>query len=289
MNELKRQYRLSLVTFLFTGVLASVSTGYIYFSTRSLLFLLQFLLACTGFVIHAIYLYTSRVLYLTDNHERAHANGKLESFGTQVGLFVMYFSLVILLAVSLYRIVFPSDIARLTLFSKITTSVCIIYNCYLVFHCYKSVKKTKNLVMRAQLIEAGKNLFSWVLCGITEIIATWFPHWLIAPFVEPVFCIALVLVVGWFNFGVLKKSCFDLLDKTGAPALEREIYILVKREMPEATALSFRTCSRRIVVDITAKFSPDITWKSATEKSREISDKILKLYPQCHVHVKVDF
>ena len=32
-SELKRQYRISLVAFLSAGVLASLSTGYIYFTT----------------------------------------------------------------------------------------------------------------------------------------------------------------------------------------------------------------------------------------------------------------
>ncbi len=288
-NELKRQYRLSLMTFLFTGVVASFSTGYIFFTTRSLLFLLQFLLACSGFVIHGIYLWTSRVLYVNDNHERAHFHGKLESFGAQVGLFLMYVNLIILLAVSLYRVIFPSDIAHMTLFSKITTVTCIAYNFFLFFHCYISVKKTQNLVMRAQLIESGKNLFSWCLCGLTEIVATFFSEWVLAPFVEPVFCIALVLVVAWLNFGLLKKSCQDLLDKTGNRTLEDNVRRMIIETCSEAWTISFRTCSRRVVVDVTLDFKPDTPWSVAVEKSREISEKVCAAYPQCHVHTKIDF
>ena len=289
-NELKRQYRLSLVTFLFTGVIASASTGYIYFTTKSLLFLLQFLLACSGFVIHAIYLWCSWVLYKNDNHERAHYHGKLESFGTEIGLFVMYVNLVILFAVSLYRIFNPSDIAEMTLFSKVSTGVCIIYNCYLVTHCYNSVKKSGNLVMRAQLIESAKNLFSWVLCALTQVVATYIPNSKLAPFVEPVFCILLVLVVGWLNFSLLKKCCLDLLDKTGNHELEENVrQILFSHSECECLAVSFRTCGKRVVVDATLDFSSDATWDIMCEKCCELKKEIKEKYPQCHMHFKIGY
>ncbi len=200
----------------------------------------------------------------------------------------MYVNLVILFAVSLYRVINPQQIAHLTLFSKLTTVTCIIYNLILVFYCYKSVKKTGNLVMRAQLIEAGKNLFSWVLCGMTEIVATFFPEWLIAPFVEPFFCIALVIVVAWLNSGLLKKCCLDLLDKTGNTELEKNVRALLSCE-EEVSAVSFRTCSRRVVVDVTLNFKNDVKWADTVEKSRQISDAVLKKYPECHVHAKIGF
>ncbi len=289
-NELKRQYRLSLVTFLATGVIASVSTGYIYFTTKSLLFLLQFLLACSGFVIHAIYLWCSWILYKNDNHERAHYHGKLESFGTEIGLFVMYVNLVILFVVSLYRIFNPSDIAEMTLFSKVSTGVCIIYNSYLVMHCYNSVKKSGNLVMRAQLIESAKNLFSWVLCALTQVVATYIPNWKLSAFVEPVFCILLVLVVGRLNFSLLKKCCLDLLDKTGDRALEKDVRkIVFQSDEYNCIAVSFRTCGKRVVVDATLGFSKDTTWESVCDSCCELKKRIKEKYPQCHMHFKIGY
>jgi divalent metal cation (Fe/Co/Zn/Cd) transporter len=287
-NELKRQYLISLVTFLSTGVVASFSTGYIYFTTRSLLFLLQFLLALSGFVIHAIFLWTARTLYTKDCREFAHYNGKLESFATLIGLFAVYVNLIVLCAISLYRIFFPSEIASLTTFSKITTIVCMAYNIFLVFRCYTSVKNTGNLVMRAQLIEAGKNLFSWILCALTYIVATCFPEWMLAPFVEPFFCILIALTVGYFYFGLLKKCSLDLLDKTGDAKLESDVKkMLVADE--SVKAVSFRTCGKRVVVDITLDLSPDTDWHSAKIKAASLSEQICSLYPECHIHSKIDF
>lgn len=287
-NELKRQYRISLVTFLSTGVVASISTGYIFFTTKSLLFLLQFLLALSGFVIHAIYLWTSRTKYLNDSHEAAHYHGKLESYTSLVGLFIVYANLIVLSAISLYRLFRPIDIAEMTVFSKITTAVCIIYNLFLIFRCWRSVKKTGNLVMRAQLIEGAKNLFSWILCALNDVVATHFPEWGGAKFVEPVFCMLLVLTVGYFYFGIFKKSTLDLLDKTGNKTLEKEVKGLLG-DFKEVVAVSFRTCGKRVVVDVTLSLNPDLRWVKVLEISHDISDKICTLYPECHVHIKVGF
>ncbi len=287
-NELKRQYRISLITFLSTGVVASVSTGYIFFTTGSLLFLLQFLLALSGFVIHAIYLWTSRTQYVNDSHEAAHYHGKLESYSSLVGLFVVYANLIILSGISVYRLFRPSDVADMTLFSKITTAVCIIYNLILVLKCWTSAKKTGNLVMHAQLIECSKNLFSWILCALNSLVATHFPKWAGAKFVEPVFCLVLVLVVGYFYFGIFKKSTLDLLDKTGNKKLEKDIRDLLS-EVEGVSAVSFRTCGKRIVVDVTLSLAPELSWGDAIEISQSISDEICTLHSQCHVHVKIDF
>lgn len=287
-NELRRQYRISLITFLSTGVVASVSTGYIFFTTGSLLFLLQFLLALSGFVIHGIYLWTSRTKYLNDSHEAAHYHGKLESYSSLVGLFIVYANLIILSGISVYRLFRPEDIADMTLFSKITTAVCIVYNAVLVLKCWTSAKKNGNLVMRAQLIEGAKNLFSWTLCALNNFVATHFPEWVGAKFVEPMFCLLLVLTVGYFYFGIFKQSTLDLLDKTGNKALEKEIRELLS-EVEGVSAVSFRTCGKRIVVDATLSLAPEMSWEDAVEISRSIEREICSAYPECHVHVKIDF
>ena len=162
------------------------------------------------------------------------------------------------------------------------------YNLFLVFRCYTSVKKTGHLVMRAQLIEAGKNLFSWILCALTYIVATCFPEWVLAPFVEPFFCILIALTVGYFYFGLLKKCSLDLLDKTGNSQLERKVREAAFSDS-NVKAVSFRTCSKRVVVDITLDLPPQADWHTAKKKASDLSDSICSLYPECHVHVKIDF
>ena len=142
--------------------------------------------------------------------------------------------------------------------------------------------------MRAQLIEGGKNLFSWVLCAINDVVATYFPEWSGSKFVEPVFCLLLVLTVGYFYFGIFKQSTLDLLDKTGNKTLEKEIRELLS-EVEGVSAVSFRTCGKRIVVDVTLSLDPELKWEDALEISRSISDEICAAYPECHVHVKIDF
>ncbi len=286
-SELKRQYRISLVAFLSAGVLASLSTGYIYFTTKSLVFLLQFLLSLSGFVIHGIYLWISRTLYLKLSRELAHYHGKLESFASLIGVLVVYVNLIILFAISVFRIMVPSDIAEMTVFSKISTAVCITYNLILIIRCRISLKNTGNIVMRAQLIEATKNLVTWLLCAVTDIVATCFPNWVLAKFVEPVSCIILVFVVGYFYFGILKRCTLDLLDKSKVNLQSDVLKILAGFEC--VTGASFRTCGKRIIVDASLKLSPADTWDKAESVSRDISEKISRNHPECHVHVKVDF
>lgn len=286
-RELKRQYRISLVAFLSAGVLASLSTGYIYFTTESLIFLLQFLLSLSGFVIHGIYLWISRTLYKKDSRELAHYHGKLESFASLIGVLVVYVNLIILFAVSVFRIMFPSDIAEMTVFSKISTAVCITYNLILIIRCRMSVKKSGNIVMRAQLIEAIKNLVTWLLCAVADFVATCFPNWVLAKFVEPVSCIILVFVVGYFYFGILKKCTLDLLDKSKIKIQADVLKIL--SEFDGVTGASFRTCGKRVIVDASLKLSPNDSWESAESISREIADKICTHHHECHVHVKIDF
>ena len=286
-SELKRQYRISLVAFLSAGVLASLSTGYIYFTTRSLVFLLQFLLSLSGFVIHAIYLWISRTLYLKLSRELAHYHGKLESFASLIGVLIVYVNLIILFVLSAYRIMFPSDIAEMTIFSKITTAICITYNLILIIRCRVSLKNTGNIVMRAQLIEATKNLVTWLICAFTDIVATCFPEWVLSKYVEPVSCIILVFVVGYFYFGILKRCTLDLLDRSKVKLQADVLKILAGFD--GVTAVSFRTCGKRIIVDASLRLSPDDTWGKAESISRDISDKVSANHPECHVHVKVDF
>lgn len=287
-KELKRQYRISFIAFLCTGVVASVSTGYIYFTTRSLIFLLQFLLSLSGMLIHGIYLWISRTLYLNDSRERAHYHGKLESFATFIGVFIVYVNLIILFGVSVLRIISPDDIAEMTMFSKIATYTCVIYNLVLIARCRISVNKTGNVVMRAQLIESAKNLLSWILCAITDVVATFFPEWMLAPFVEPVMCIVLVFVVGYFYAEILKGCTLDLLDKTGTVSLKKDIFRILS-EFEGVSGASFRRCGKRIIVDVSLNLDPSLTWQGALDLSREINDRICTACPECHVHVKVDY
>ena len=81
-----------------------------------------------------------------------------------------------------------------------------------------------------------------------------------------------------------------MLDKTGDRALEEDVRrIISQSDEYNCIAVSFRTCGKRVVVDVTLDFSNNDDWQSVCDRCREIKKTIKEKYPQCHMHFKIGY
>ena len=204
--SLKKQYILSLFTFLGSGLCGSISCGYVYFTTGSMLFLLEFLMTMSGALIQLVYCYIAKKLYDNRSHQYEHRLGKFESFGSLVGLFILYLNLMIVVVLSILKLFNPTPISQPTAFSIALIIWCLGYDCIMIANCLRQKKANNTKVLQGQLIQMSKNFINWLICGACAIVAFYWPTSVMAPYVEPVACLVIVLVIGYLSFPLIKEN-----------------------------------------------------------------------------------
>ncbi|HAZ18700.1 MAG TPA: hypothetical protein DCY75_00825, partial [Clostridiales bacterium] len=288
--SLKKQYILSLFTFLGSGLCGSISCGYVYFTTGSMLFLLEFLMTMSGALIQLVYCYIAKKLYDNRSHQYEHRLGKFESFGSLVGLFILYLNLMIVVVLSILKLFNPTPISQPTAFSIALIIWCLGYDCIMIANCLRQKKANNTKVLQGQLIQMSKNFINWLICGACAIVAFYWPTSVMAPYVEPVACLVIVLVIGYLSFPLIKENTFDLLDVSPDRRLSQKILKTLTASFDLYDGFEtyrVRTMRNTIIIELYLSHDRELPVKEALKRNAAIRLAMESAIPDSVVQIMI--
>ncbi len=270
---LKKQYILSLWAFFGSGVCGSISCLYVYLTTGSMLFLLEFLMTLSMALIQLLYCYIAKKLYDSRTNQYEHRMGKFESLGSVIGMLILYLTLLFVVVLSIIKLAHPEPISEPTLFSVLLIVWCFGYGCIMLFNCIKQQRINNTKVLQGQFIQLLRGLINWVICAIVAILGEFAPNAPFAPYVEPIACIIIVIMIAYLSFHVIRDSVYDLLDVSP----DRELPMKILKTLTDCYELydgfetyRIRTIRDTVIIELYLSHNRDLPVAEAMRRNAAI-------------------
>lgn len=286
-NEYKRQFRTTLINFITAGALSLVITLYLYFQSRSLLFLVQCVGSVCSCIVLGMYMMITRKLALNKSYEYEYGMGKFESISTFLGYIIQDMNLLLLIYMSVLEFVSAAKEVSFGWFSYFYVVGCIVMNGYLYLNFRRQLADNGSGIAAAQSAETLRNLVMKLVYLGAMLLVTIFSEIQFVYRIQYIVCIGIIIVMLFKSLEPLKKSVNALLDRCVDEDMSMKIVsLLAKHALLYNEFFTYRTrvAGNNIFLDVFLNYDSDMTVETALDNNQKIETALESAIPNCKVN-----
>ena len=285
-DDYKALFKLTLMNFLLTGVLALGFMTYLYFTSHSLLFLIQVVSNIGSTVVLGMYALLLKRQADNKSYEYEYGLGKFEALGTFAGFIIQDVNLIILAVLSVNDFIHADREVSFGVLEFAYPIAVVIYDVVIIM-TLKRKSSRDNGIIKSQIVDClNEGLQLTVSLTIMTLICL-FPNVMGIYRFQYIICLVIIGYTFYLSLDPIKRSAYSLLDKCTDETVSQKILsaLTANYELYEYfDTYRTRVSARTTFIDIFIGYEADLTMKEILQRNNKISEDIKELIPNAVVN-----
>ncbi len=285
-DDYKALFKLTFINFMLTGVLALGFMTYLYFTSHSLLFLIQVVGNIGSTVVLGMYVLVLKRQADNKSYEYEYGLGKFESLGTFAGFIIQDVNLIILAVLSVNDFIHADREVSFGVLEFAYPLSVVIYDVVIIL-TMKKKSRSDNGIMKSQIVDCMNESMQLTVSLMIMTLICLFPGVIGIYKFQYIICLFIVAYTFYLSIDPIKRSAYSLLDKCTDETLSLKILrVLTANHELYQNFETYRTrvSARTIFVDIFIGYEVNLTMKEILDRNNKISEDIKALIPDAIVN-----
>jgi Predicted Co/Zn/Cd cation transporters len=285
-DDYKALFKLTLINFLITGVLALGFMTYLYFTSHSLLFLIQVVSNIGSTVVLGMYAVVLKRQADNKSYEYEYGLGKFEALGTFAGFIIQDVNLIILAVLSVMDFIHADIEVSFGVLEFAYPIAVVIYDVAIII-TLKRKSSSNNGIIKSQIVDCMNEGLQLMVSLVIMMLICLFPNVTGIYKFQYIICLAIIGYTFYLSVDPIKRSAYSLLDKCTDETVSRKILsaLTANYELYECfETYHTRVSARTTFIDIFIGYEDDLTMKEILQRNNKISEDIKELIPDTIVN-----
>lgn len=280
-NDYRILFRMTLLNFLLTGVLTLGLMTYLYFSSGSLLFLIQVVGNFGSTVIYGVYALVLKKQADNKSYSYEYGLGKFEALSTFAGFIIQNVNLVILAVLSVNDFINVNMNVSFGIIEFGYPISVILYDLIIII-IFKKNSRRDNGIVKSQILDCLNESLQLIVTLVVMTLICLFPEMMGVYRFQYIVCLGIIVYTFYLSLKPIKRSVFSLLDKCTDEEVSQKIlrvlaadYEIYQHFQTYRTRMSAST----IFIELFIGYDNDLTTKEILMRNAKIEGDIKKLIP----------
>ncbi len=285
-DDYKALFKLTFMNFLITGVLALGFMTYLYFTSHSLLFLIQVVSNIGSTVVLGMYALVLKRQADNKSYEYEYGLGKFEALGTFAGFIIQDVNLIILAVLSVNDFIHADREVSFGVLEFAYPIAVVIYDVIIII-TLKMKSSSNNGIIKSQIVDCMNEGLQLMVSLVIMTLICLFPNVMGIYRFQYIICLAIISYTFYLSVDPIKYSAYSLLDKCTDETVSQRILsaLTANYELYEYfETYRTRVSARTIFVDLFIGYEADLTTKEILHRNNKISEDIKALVPYAIVN-----
>ncbi|KNZ40331.1 hypothetical protein AKG39_18235 [Acetobacterium bakii] len=285
-NDYRALFRITLMNFLITGVLALGFMTYLYFSTGSLLFLIQVVANFGSTVTFGMYALVLKKQADNKSYAYEYGLGKFEAISTFAGFIIQDVNLIILAVLAVNDFIHVDMDISFGFLAFAYSSAVVLYDAAVII-ILKKKSRSDNGIVKSQIVDCfNEGLQLAVTLGAMALV-TLFPDSMGIYRFQYIICLVIIGYCFYVSLEPIKTSVNSLLDKCTDEKVAQKILkvLAVNFELYELfETYHTRVSASTTFIDLFIGYDDALTAREILQRNATIEGDIRKLIPDAVIN-----
>lgn len=285
-DDYKALLKLTLINFLFTGVLALGFMTYLYFTSHSLLFLIQVVSNIGSTVVLGMYALVLKRQKEDKSYEYEYGLGKFEALGTFAGFIIQDVNLIILAVLSVNDFIHADREVSFGMLEFAYPIAVVIYDVVIIM-TLKRKSSGNNGMIKSQIVDCMNEGLQLTVSLVIMMLICLFPNVMGIYKFQYIICLMIIGYAFYLSVDSIKRSAYSLLDKCTDETVSQKILsaLIANYELYEYfDTYRTRVSARTNFVDVFIGYEADLTMNEILLRNNKIAKDIKALVPNTIVN-----
>lgn len=285
-DDYKALFRITLMNFFLTGVLALGFMTYLYFTSHSLLFLIQVVSNIGSTVVLGMYALVLKRQADNKSYEYEYGLGKFEALGTFAGFIIQDVNLIILAVLSVNDFIHADREVSFGILEFAYPLTVVIYD-VAVMLTLRRKSSSNNGIIKSQIVDGMNETLQLLVSLVIMALICLFPNAMGIYKFQYIICLGIIGYTFYLSLDPIKRSAYSLLDKCTDETVSKKILSVLAANFELYQYFeTFRTrvSARTIFIDIFIGYESDLTMKEVLHRNSKITEDIKALIPDSIVN-----
>jgi divalent metal cation (Fe/Co/Zn/Cd) transporter len=274
------------MNFLLTGVLALGFMTYLYFTSRSLLFLIQVVSNIGSTVVLGMYALVLKRQADNKSYEYEYGLGKFEALGTFAGFIIQDVNLIILAVLSVNDFIHADKEVSFGVLEFAYPIAVVIYDVVIIMTLRRK-SSSNNGIIKSQIVDCMNEGLQLMVSLVIMTLICLFPNVMGIYKFQYIICLVIIGYTFYLSLDPIKRSAYSLLDKCTDETVSQKILsaLTANYELYQYfDTYRTRVSARTTFVDLFIGYEADLTMKEILQRNNKISEDIKELIPDTVVN-----
>lgn len=285
-NDYRALFRVTLMNFLITGVFALGIMTYLYFSSGSLLFLIQVVANFGSTVVFGMYALVLKKQAENKSYEYEYGLGKFEAISTFAGFIIQDANLLILSGMAINDFI-KVDMNVSFGFLEYAYPVTVVIYDIIVIMVLKKKSRSDNGIVKSQIVDCWNECLQLAVSLVAMALVSLFPKTVGIYRFQYIVGLMIIGYCFYVSIEPIKRSIFSLLDKCTDETVAKKILkaLTINYDLYEHfETYRTRVSGSTIFIDIYIGYNKELTVKDIVERNKVIESDIKNLIPDSVVN-----
>lgn len=285
-NDYRALFRVTLMNFLITGVFALGIMTYLYFSSGSLLFLIQVVANFGSTVVFGMYALVLKKQAENKSYEYEYGLGKFEAISTFAGFIIQDANLIILSGMAINDFI-NVDMNVSFGFLEYAYPVTVVIYDIIVIMVLKKKSRSDNGIVKSQIVDCWNECLQLAVSLVAMALVSLFPKTVGIYRFQYIVGLMIIGYCFYVSIEPIKRSIFSLLDKCTDETVAKKILkaLTINYDLYEHfETYRTRVSGSTIFIDIYIGYNKELTVKDIVERNKVIESDIKNLIPDSVVN-----
>jgi len=285
-NDYRALFRLTLMNFLVTGVFALGIMTYLYFSSGSLLFLIQVVANFGSTVAFGMYALVLKKQAENKSYAYEYGLGKFEAISTFAGFIIQDVNLIILAVMAVNDFIHVDMDISFGVLEFVYLIVVVLYDLVIIM-VLKKKSRSDNGMVKSQIVDCWNECLQLMISLVAMTLISLFPGSGDIYRFQYIVCLFIIGYCFYISLGPIKSSVFSLLDKCTDETVAQKILkaLTVNFELYQFFGTYHtRVSASTIFIDLFIGYDDALTAKEILQRNAKIEGDIKKLIPNSVVN-----
>lgn len=285
-NDYRALFKLTLMNFLITGVFALGFMTYLYFSSGSLLFLIQVVANFGSTVVYGMYALVLKKQAENKSYEYEYGLGKFEAISTFAGFIIQDANLIILSAMAINDFI-NVDMNVSFGFLEYAYPIAVVVYDIAIIMVLKKKSRSDNDIVKSQIVDCWNECLQLIVSLVAMSLISLFPETVGIYRFQYIVGLLIIGYCFYVSIEPIKRSIFSLLDKCTDETVAKKILkvLTMNYELYEKfETYRTRVSGTTIFIDIYIGYDESLTVKDIVQRNSIIECDIKELIPDSVVN-----
>jgi divalent metal cation (Fe/Co/Zn/Cd) transporter len=285
-DDYKALFKLTIMNFLLTGVLTLGFMTYLYFTSHSLLFLIQVVSNIGATVVYGMYALVLKRQADNKSYEYEYGLGKFEAIGTFAGFIIQDVNLIILAVLSVNDFIHADKEVYFGVLEFAYPIAIVIYDVVIIM-ILKKKSSSNNGIIISQIVDCMNESLQLMVSLVIMTLICLFPNVMGIYRFQYIICLVIIGYTFYLSLKPIKRSAYSLLDKCTDETVSRKILSVLAANFELYQVFeTYRTrvSARTTFIDVFLGYEADLTMKEILQRNKKISEDIKELIPDSVVN-----
>lgn len=285
-DDYKALFKLTLMNFFLTGVLALGFMTYLYFTSHSLLFLIQVASNIGSTVVLGMYALVLKRQADNKSYAYEYGLGKFEALGTFAGFIIQDVNLIILAVLSVNDFLHADREVSFGVFEFGYPMAVVIYD-VIVIMALRRNSSSSNGIIKSQIVDCMNESLQLMVSLVIMTLICLFPNATGIYRFQYIICLVIICYTFYLSVEPIKRSAYSLLDKCTDETVSQKILsaLTANYELYEYfETYRTRVSARTVFVDVFIGYEDGLTMNEILHRNNKIAEDIKALVPDAIVN-----